>query len=446
MPALIYQRTCRRPVIRELGFAVLLLFSLGWTRAEDWPQWRGPHLNGSAGETNLPVVWSRTENVAWSTPLPGRSGATPIVSNDRVFLPSPNAAGELRLLCVNATDGTVRWDRKVADGDRTVGKNNLASCSAVTDGQQVYALFGTGDFAAFDLDGREVWHRKLGDEFGAFANMFLYGASPLLLEGRLYVPILQRNPPTYTHAQDGRPERQSWLVCLDPATGRTLWKQERRTDAEEESMEAYATPIPCPTTLGTEIVLVGANCITAHRPESGAEVWRFPGLNARKNPGGRIVPSPVAMPGLVLACGPKREVLIALRTDGTGTLGEDAVAWRSTDYVPDVCTPLYYQDRLFVLDGDRQVLTRYLPATGQRLWQGRLGVREIFSASPTGADGRIYCLSESGTVVIVSPGETFQILATIPMGEGPCASSIVAARSCLFIRTARTLYCIQKRP
>jgi outer membrane protein assembly factor BamB len=139
-------------------------------------------------------------------------------------------------------------------------------------------------------------------------------------------------------------------------------------------------------------------------------------------------------------------MLVALRAGGAGTVGEDQVAWRFTDQVPDVCTPLYYRDKLFVLDGDRQVLTCFQPATGEKLWQGKLGVREIFSASPTGADGRIYCLSESGTVVLLSAGNAFEILATIPMGEGPCASSIVAANSRLYLRTARTLYCIQNRP
>jgi len=242
----------------RLAVATLALTGAGWAHAADWPQWRGPLLNGSTTETNLAAHWSRTENVVWTTPLPGKSGATPVVWAGSVFLPSPSADGDLLLFCLDAATGTVRWQKQVGTGDRTVAKNNLASCSAVTDGQRVYALFGTSDFAAFDFTGQEIWRRRLSDELGGFAFMFLYGASPLLFEGRLYVPVLQRNPPTYGHAQDDKPARQSWLACVDPATGRTLWKHQRPSDAREEAMEAYSTPIPCPTPNGTEIILLAS--------------------------------------------------------------------------------------------------------------------------------------------------------------------------------------------
>jgi len=105
---------------------------------------------------------------------------------------------------------------------------------------------------------------------------------------------------------------------------------------------------------------------------------------------------------------------------------------------------LVYQGKLFVLDGDRQMMTCYQPVSGDIAWQGRLGVREIFYASPTGADGNIYCLSEEGTVVVLRAGEQLEVLATVPMGEGPCRSSIVAAAGSLFIRTSKNLYCIRQ--
>jgi outer membrane protein assembly factor BamB len=105
---------------------------------------------------------------------------------------------------------------------------------------------------------------------------------------------------------------------------------------------------------------------------------------------------------------------------------------------------LSYRDRLFILDGDRQVMSCLQPQTGKKIWQGNLGVKEIFRASPLGADGRIYCISESGTVVILAADE-FKILATIPMGESPVRASIAAAQGGLFVRTARNLYCLQKQ-
>src|SRR5580658_6049964 len=116
--------------------------------AENWPNWRGPALNGSTTETNLPDRWSRTENVAWVAPLPGRGGATPVIWEDSVFLPCPDADGNLLLLCINSKDGKIRWQKTVAPGNDVNGKNNMASPSAATDGKLVVAMFGTGDLAA----------------------------------------------------------------------------------------------------------------------------------------------------------------------------------------------------------------------------------------------------------------------------------------------------------
>ncbi|HYG35217.1 MAG TPA: PQQ-binding-like beta-propeller repeat protein [Clostridia bacterium] len=412
-------------------------------QGEDWPQWRGPLFNGSSAETNLPVRWSKTEGMAWVLALPGKSSATPIVSGDSIFLASADTNKDLRLLCVSRTTGAIRWQKVVGTGDRVIGKNNMASCSAVTDGKSVYALFGTSDFAAFDFDGKELWHRKLKEEFGAFAVQFLYGASPLLLDGKLYVALMQRNPPTYGHAADNKPDRQSWLICLDAKTGKTLWAQERKTDAPEEAMEAYTTPLPWYGAKGLELIVAGADCVTAHRPDSGQELWRYCGLNPKRNRGGRIVPSPVATQSTIFACGPKRELLVGLRGGSLDGQEDKRVAWMSREYVPDVCTPLLYQGRLFVLDGDRQMLTCFQPESGEKIWQGKLGVREIFYASPTGADGKIYCLSEEGTVVVASAGNAFEVLATIRMGEGPCGASIVPAGGCLLIRTSQNLYCVK---
>jgi outer membrane protein assembly factor BamB len=377
--------------------------------------------------------------------MPGRSGATPVIWNDSIFLPSADAEKNLVLLCLNRADGSVRWKQVLAVGDRTSGKNNLATPSAVTDGKLVIGMAGTGELAAFDFAGRELWRRSLGREFGKLAFMFLYGSSPLLYEGRLYVQVIQRNPPAYPHAIDDKPERDSYLLCLQPETGKTLWRQVRVTDAREEAMECYTTPLPCHTPNGVELVVVGADAVTAHDPATGNEVWRFGGLNLQKIVGGRVVPSAATAPGFVFACGPKREMLVALRLGARGTLTDNAIAWQTTQYVPDVCTPLYYRGRLFVLDGDRQVLTCYDPATGNKHWQGRLPVREIFNSSPTGADGRLYLLSEEGTAVVLSAGDQFEVLSVIPLGESRCMASVAISDGQLFLRTTENLYCVGNR-
>lgn len=431
----------------QLLLLILAVAAAGEVLAANWPQWRGPNFDGSTGETNLPTRWSKTENVAWTTALPGYSGATPAVWGDTIFVSSPDENKNLLLLCLDRKTGRALWQRKVGDGNFEKGRNNCASPSPVTDGQRVFVLFATGDLAAFDFAGKELWRRNLATEYGRFAINWIYGSSPLLYRDKLYVQVLQDRqvPENYSHAQDGRPDRDSFLLCLDPATGQNLWRQVRPTDAISEAQEAYTTPIPCAGAGGPEIIVVGGNYVTAHSAQTGAELWRCAGLNDRGEKFWRIVPSPVIADGLVIACGPKRDPVLAIKDGGRGLVTSTNRAWELTEVTSDCTTPLFYRQRLFILDGDRQVLTCREPRTCRKIWQGNLGVKEIFRASPTGADGKIYCISENGTAVVVDAGDEFKVLATIPMGESPVRASIAAAQGELFIRTARNLYCIAQR-
>lgn len=413
--------------------------------AADWPQWRGPLFNGATTETNLPVRWDRTNNVAWVAAMPGRSFATPIVSGDLVFTTSSDTTGDLWLLALDRRQGSVTWRAKLGTGDEQVGKNRMTAPSPATDGRLVVAFFATGDLAAFDRSGKELWRRDLSKDYGRFAYMWLYGGSPLLLDGRVYLQFLQRDVPTYKHAQDDKPARDSFLLCLDARSGKELWRQLRPTDAIEESHEGYATPTPVEVNGQIQVVLAGGNYVTGHAPDTGAELWRCGGLNLKTPKYGRTIPTPVAGAGMIFACGPQRERLVAIRAGGKGLVTGTHLAWQFTEFAPDVCTPLFYRDRLFALDGDRQTLTCLEPKTGEKLWQGRLPVREVFSASPTGADGRIYCLSENGTAVVLEAGHEFKVLETIEMDEGPTMASIAASHGHLFIRTAQNLYSIGPR-
>ncbi|MBA4147956.1 MAG: PQQ-binding-like beta-propeller repeat protein [Verrucomicrobia bacterium] len=433
-----------------MKFRILALIGLlvvnGNAFAENWAQWRGPFFNGSTTEKNLPETWSKTENVIWSVPMPGLSGATPIVWGDKVFMSTADAQKNLLLMCLDRKDGKVLWQQTVGFGDRpTDQKNNMASASPVTDGKMVWAMFGTGDLAAYDFSGKEIWKRNLGKDFGKLAHMWLYGASPLLYKDRLYISVLQRNPPTYAHALDDKPERESFLLCVDPKTGKDIWRQVRETDALAESMESYATPLPYKGKKREEIIVVGGDYVTGHDPKSGKELWRCGSLNAKKSQWWRIVTSPVAVDGFIFASAPKKEPLLAIKEGGNGDITESHISWRLTENTPDVCTPLVYKGKLFVLDGDKKVMTCLDPKTGKEIWRGDLGVREVFKSSPTGADDKIYCMSERGTVVVLSAGDEFKILSKIEMGDFPNRSSIVAAHGNLFIRTAETLYCIGKK-
>ncbi len=424
--------------IAALNCAVVAAF------AGNWPQWRGPNFNGSADESGLPTTWSKTENVVWKTPLPGQSGSTPAVWGKSIFLTSPDAQKNLNLICVDRTDGKVRWQKTVGFGDKSKGNNNMASPSATTDGKAVFALFGTSDLAAFDFDGKELWRRNLGKEFGKFAIMWIYGSSPVLFEGRLYVQVLQRNPvpPDYTNASDGKEERESYILCIDPQTGKDIWKHVRPSDALKESQEAYTTPIPFKQGDHWELAVLGGNYLTAHSLVDGKELWRCGGFNSKNDSWFRTVPSPVAGDGMLFASAPKREPIFGIKTGGTGDVTGTRVAWAFKENPTDWSTPLYYKNKLFVLDGDRKVVTCLDPKTGEKKWQGNLGLRETFWASPTGADNKIYCIGESGTTVVLDAGDEFKILATNKLDEGPVRSSVAVSDGQIFVRTTQNLYCI----
>jgi outer membrane protein assembly factor BamB len=423
-----------------LAVAVLALSA----SAGNWPHWRGPNFNGSTDEKNLPATWSKTENVVWKTPMPGPSGSSPVVWDGFVFVSSPDAQKNLNLICLNRKDGSVRWQKQVGAGDRNAGpRSNMTSPSPVTDGKVVVVMYGTGDLAAFDFSGKELWKRNLGQEGGKFAIMWLYGSSPLLYEGKLYVQVLQTTPVPegYTHARDGKETRESFLLCLDPATGKDVWKHIRESAARSESKESYASPLPFEGPNGKEILILGGDCMTGHDAKTGKELWRAGGLNPRNDPYWRIVPSPVWGGEVILASAPKNSPVYAFKAGGKGDITESGLAWKLAQNPTDWSTPLFYKDRFYVLDGDRHVLTCLKPESGEKIWSTKLEVREPIWSSPLGADGRLYMLSEAGTALVVD-AEDGKVTATIPIGEGPARSSIVAAHGHLFVRTGENLYCI----
>mgnify|MGYP005839905295 CR=1 FL=1 len=414
-------------------------------RAENWPQWRGPFLNGSTTEANLPTVFSETENLLWTTPLPGPSGATPIVWGGRIFLPSVDAStGELLALCLDAKTGKVLWRNKTGK-DRPGPRNNMASPSAVTDGKTVWFFFGTASLFAFDFAGKELWRRDIERDHGHNALMFGYSSSPLLYRGKLYiVAIRNKRQNAYGQAPPSDKVSQSYLLAIDPATGKDLWKHVRETDAVGEAQESYSTAIPREVGARAEILVYGADYMTAHDPDTGKELWRWGGYNPSKINHWRTVPSPTVAGDLVIAVGPKFSTLFALRPTGQGRLGDEAVAWRFEKRTPDASTPLFYRGRLYFLDDDRRVLTCVDPATGEQKWQGELPGRAVIRASITGADGKLYIISELREATVLAADDEFKILHTTKLGATGrffTRSSIVAAQGRLFVRTGENLYC-----
>src|SRR3990172_468605 len=264
--------------------AVVLIGVVAVPAAENWPQWRGPSLNGASAEKNLPVRWSTTQNITWKLALPAWSGSTPIIWGDRIFL-NVAEGNDLYLWCVYRNRGAPIWKQLLGSGNLQRQKHNMSSPSPVTDGVNVWVMTGTGILKAFDVDGKAIWTRDLQRDYGRFGMQYGSGASPLLFEGSLYVPVLQG---FFT-------DDPSYVLRISKASGRTIWRVERPTQARRESPDAYTTPALLRYGNNTEIVVTGGDVVTGHDPSTGKELWRANGLNPSNEGAYRIVASPVVL-------------------------------------------------------------------------------------------------------------------------------------------------------
>jgi len=407
------------------ALAVALLAAA--TGAENWPEWRGPERTGRSSETGLPLRWSATENVAWKLPMPERSGSTPIVWGDRVFL-SVAAGDRLDLWCVDRAKGTAAWRRPLGGGNVSPRKHNMSSPSPVTDGKTVWVMTGTGVLKAFDFAGAERWARDIPKDYGPFGLLWGYASSPLLHDGALVVQVL--------HGMNT--DAASYLLRIDGATGKTLWRVERPTDAVRESPDAYTTPALVGRGATAEIVVSGGDCVTGHDPATGKELWRAAGLNPEREGHYRLVASPVASGDLVFV--PSRvRPLIALRAGGRGDVTRSHRLW-SFDSGPDVPTPATDGTHLYVVT-DRGIVWCLDAKTGATVYGPQRIKPGTYSASPVLADGRVYVTSEDGVTTVYKAGPGFALLAENTVDE-LTLSSLAVSDGQLFLRTEKHLYCI----
>jgi outer membrane protein assembly factor BamB len=416
---------------RRLVFALAVIcWATASLVAENWPQWRGPRLNGFSSETGLPVRWSKTEGLAWTLALPAWSGSTPIVWGDRIFLNVAEGTN-LALWCVDRTTGKPLWKRPIGGGNKQVRKQNMSSPSPVTDGAHVWVMSGTGIFKSFDFNGNERWARDLQREFGAFGQLYGYGSSPLLFEDSLFVQVLHGS-----HTLE-----PSYLMRVNKADGRTIWRVERPTPARQESPDAYTTPTLLSAGARTDIVVTGADVVTGHDPATGTELWRADGLNPTQDGIYRIIASPLAHDGILYA--PSRErPMLAVKAGGRGNVTRTHVLWSFLNG-PDVPTPVTDGTYLYVIN-DRGIMWCLDARTGAAIYERQRLRPATYTGSPVLADGKIYITDEDGVTSVVQAGPRFAILAENDFGEYTLSSPAVSEGQ-IFIRTDKFLYAIGQR-
>src|SRR5436190_4202562 len=400
---------------RLLPAFFLLLLSAPLFAADNWPMWRGPMGDGSSTEKNIPTKWNfkTGENIAWKVEIPGSGHSSPIVWGDRVFvvsclggaddkMPDQKTRHDRVLISLDRKTGKTIWQQSVVESplEKKHGLNSFASGTPATDGKLVYVTFLAADgqvdgsrtpgdmiVAAYDFDGNQKWLVKPG----RFASDHGFCSSPVLFEDKVIV--------------NGDHDGNGYLVALDKATGKQIWKTDR-----PNKTRSYVTPIIRDVAGRTQLMMSGSKSVASYDPRTGKEQWYMDG------PTEQFVASPVFDGELLyLTAGFPEYHILAIKPTGSGHLTDDAIAWRtnkSPSYVP---SPILCGEH-FLIVSDDGVASCYHAKSGELLWTGRIGGKH-FSASLVTAGGLVDFLADEGTTKVIRPSAKLDVVADNDLGE-----------------------------
>jgi outer membrane protein assembly factor BamB len=409
--------------------------------AENWPRFRGPNGSGVSSEKGFPITWSEGDYL-WKTKLPGLGHSSPCVWDDHVFITAAEENGQKRtVLDVSASTGKIRWQWSMDSPTYKIHRlSSFASATPATDGKRVYVPISKEDSSepdpkadpdtlvspnseyalfAFDFEGKQLWKCVIG----TFESQHGSGSSPIVFEDLVIIG----------NDQDG----VSSLVAVDSETGKIRWKV-KRNESKYEQATCYGTPLLIPHDDGQVELIVTSrgDGFTSYDPRTGKLNWR-----AKIIPD-RVVSSPVFGHGMVFQLsggGGDGHFLGAVRLGGHGEIGETTVAWKRTTKIPYVPTPILYGDYLY-LWGDKGVVSCVNAESGAEIWSNR--VPGEFSGSPVCIDGKLYCMTQDGEVVVVDASPEFKILGRTNLGEGSHAT-IAVSNGRMFLRSFEHLFCLE---
>ena len=425
---------------------VILLGTVGTAQEKAqkyWPQWRGPAGTGSAEGANPPFQWSEIKNIRWRVEIPGRGHSTPIIWKDQVFLTTaiptgtklpprysgaPGAHDNLPvtqkqryvIISINREDGKTRWEKTLQEAVPHEGGHNtasLASQSPVTDGQHVFAFFGSRGIYCLDMEGTLVWKVNLGVMKSKHGHG--EGSSPVLHGDTLVI--------NWDHEED------SFVLALDKSTGKERWRIKR------DEVTSWATPIVVEHAGSRQLIVSGTVRIRSYELATGRVIWECGGLSAN------IVCSPVAGHGMVFAGSSyEKQVMMAIELEGaSGDITDsDKVRWsriRGTPYVP---SSLLYKESIYFLRHYQGILTRIEAKSGEEK-QGpfRLGgIRNVY-ASPVAAANRIYITDMDGMTMVLSHEQQPRVLSMNQLNDSFSASAAIVDKE-IYLRGTKRLYCI----
>lgn len=426
--------------------ALLIATTALWAADNDWARWRGPTENGMA-RGDAPTQWGDAKNVAWRTPVPGRGFSSPVIWGDKIFVttavptgtpgaapadsqPRSRAGGgtgagiehKFVVLCLDRNTGKVIWERVATVATPHEGHHNrygsFASNSPITDGKHVYAFFGSRGLYCYTLDGKLVWQKKFPPM--RMRNAFGEGSAPTLDGDTLYL------------AQDS--EEGSFALALDRNTGKEIWRVPR------EEGSSWSQPLMLTHNGRSQLIIAASNKVRAYDPATGKVIWECAGL------GSNVIPAPVAAGGVVYVMSGHRDPnAMAIRLGREGDLtGTDAIAWTNNKGNSYTGSPVLHDNKLYFVS-DNGLLSCLNFLTGEAHYrQQRLPQPYNFKASPVGANGKLYLATETGDVVVVKMGETYEVLATNTLKDQSFIATPAIAGGSLYLRSQEALYCIRQ--
>jgi outer membrane protein assembly factor BamB len=419
----------------SLWFAGLLILL---SRADaDWPAWRGSEGSGVASDKDLPVRWSANENIRWKAPLPDRGNSSPIVWKDRLFVAQAIEKNGLRtLMCFHRAHGKLVWQASVThkESEETHEDNPYCSASPVTDGERVVVWHGSAGVWCYDLKGKELWHRNLGQQ----KHDWGYAASPVLHGDLCFVHF--------------GPGEGTFLIALNKKTGETAWQVDlppvqppQRTDGFAGRRDGYigswSTPILVQANNRTELVLSVPEKMRAFDPQTGKPLWECGGLNPL------IYTSPIYGEGVTVAMGGFLGTTIAVRPGGAGDVTATRRLWQSVRTKNRLGSGVIANGHVFILNTDGLAECLDL-ATGARVWEERLRGQSAKSESWSSmvlAGDKIYILNQSGETYVLRASPKFELIAVNPLDGELTNSSLAVSHGELFIRTHKNLWCISEK-
>jgi len=479
--------------IITLFVALLLVSPLAIAASDEWSQFRGPNGTGVSETKGLPTEFGPNKNVIWKTPLPA-GHSSPVLTRDRIFV-TAHDKDKLYVIGLDRQTGKILWQREVprAHAGRLQNVNGPASPSPVTDGSNVYVFFQDFGMLSYDANGKERWKLPLGP-----FNMFYgFGASPILVDDKVILPVDQDNPASY-------------LIAVDKNTGKLRWKVERPV-----VISGYSTPIVYQPKQGAKQIIIPESFqLSAYSVADGKRVWWVRGLACEmksiashddeylyingwgfpQNQPGKQVPTisweeglaaydkdkdrlitkaeisgaggTTQMDKLLVAAFEAFDMnrdeklndkdwevframmasengLLAIKMGGQGDQTANAIRWRYTKPVPQVPSTLLYQKVLYMIN-DSGILISFDPVTGNVIKQGRLhGAIDKYFSSPVAADDKVFLIGQGGQVSVLKAAGEWEVLAVNELDD-ECYATPAIADGRIYIRTRSALYSFGK--